>query len=406
LPETSLSSEPDDPAYELAKECIVTNVFYDTDVREILTAMAAQCYVNVIADETVSGILTVEIEDLPLEEAMRRVLSPFGLTYKWMGGYYLVGSARPDNPSYPLLAITELYRPRHIKAADVPKLMSKYYEPFLLVNSETNTVSLSGAPEIIEAMKEDLAQIDLPPRQVMIEALVTEATSDVNRALGVSWTYQGTRTDSDKSFRVDAYPQTGPTADSTIGGFVQRIGIQSGDWLTDYRVRLSAFEETGEARIRANPRIATLEGSQARIFVGREEYFTIVTGSVAYAYAQLEVIKTGISLTITPYVSDNGEIRLEVEPWVSDVIGSGSTGLPVTSMRSVTTKVRVREGETVVIGGLTVQYRQEVQRRIPLLGSIPILGYLFRHTETSVTENEITVLITPRIWIPEPATEG
>jgi len=362
------------------------------------TAMAAQCFVNVIADETVSGIITVELEDVPLEEAMRRVLTPFGLTFRWMGGYYLVGSPRPDNPSFPMLTETELYRPGFVKVTDIPNLMSTYYEPFLRVNKATNTLTLTGSPELIARMKVDLKQIDRPPRQIMIEALVTEVSSDVHRELGLSWSIEGSSHNDEQKAGIEAYPPNAVGSDSTIGAFFERIGIQRKGWIYGYQARLSALVEEGKARIRANPRVATLEGNQARIFVGREEYFTILTGSVTFAYAQLEVIKTGISLTITPYVSDDGFITLEVQPEVSDVIGSGSTGLPVTSKRNVTTKVRVADGETVVIGGLLVKNRMEVVRKIPLLGSIPILGYLFRHTDTKVEESEITILITPYLW--------
>lgn len=406
LAQSQTEPDPRQIEYEAARECLVTNIFYDSDLREILQTMAAQCFVNVIADETVSGIISVEFEDIPLEEAMRRVLTPFGLTFRWMGGYYLVGSPRPDNPSFPMLTETQIYRPSFIKAVDVLKLLSSHYEPFLRINQETNTVSLTGSPELIARMKADLAQIDQPPRQIMIEALVTEASSSTNRQLGLSWDAIGSNADKQQDFGIESYPPNGVGADSTFGAFFQNIGIKSKEWVYQYQVRLHAMVEEGKVQIRANPRVATLEGKEARIFVGREEYFSILTGSVTFAYAQLEVIKTGISLTITPYASDDGFITLEVQPEVSDVVGSGSTGLPVTSKRSVTTKVRVAAGETVIIGGLLVKNRVETVRKVPLLGSIPILGHLFRHTATDVLESEISVLITPYLWKPTPEQEG
>jgi type II secretory pathway component GspD/PulD (secretin) len=246
--------------------------------------------------------------------------------------------------------------------------------------------------------------IDSPPRQVMIEVMVTETSSDVTRELGVSWSLGAIGgSGGNDSIHIDAYPRrTGDSAyisePNRFGALLQRVDVRSGSWLGSFRAKLDAFVEEGKARIRANPRIATLEGKQANIFIGREEYFSILTGSVSFAYAQLEVIKTGIALTITPYVSEDGFITLEVEPQVSDVIGAGSTGLPVTNKRSVKTTVRVTDGETAVIGGLLVKNRIEVVRKVPLLGSIPILGYLFRHTSTQNQDSEISVLITPRLW--------
>jgi type II secretory pathway component GspD/PulD (secretin) len=284
--------------------------------------------------------------------------------------------------------------------------MSTFYEPYIRVDTKMNTVTLTGSPELIERMREDLAKVDRPPRQLMIEALVTEVKTDVSRALGVDWSGAALKADDEvKSLGLDTYGSSGARSDSTIGAFFERLGIKSEGWTGQYQARIRALEEEGKARIRANPRIATLEGNEAVIFVGREEYFTILTGSVSYAYAQLEVISTGIALTITPYVSDDTLITLEVEPIVSDVIGSGSTGLPVTNKRSVKTKVRLAEGETVVIGGLVVTTQMKTERKVPLLGSIPILGYLFRHTHTEEVESEVTVLITPTLWEPQEVSE-
>jgi type II secretory pathway component GspD/PulD (secretin) len=392
-------------------DCLVTNVFYDTDIREVLNSIASQCQVTIMFDETVAGILTMELNNVPIEEALRRVLQPYGLTYRWMGEYYLVGAPRPDNPSFPLLAETKLYRPNFIKAEDVPLMLSSYYQPYLRVNRETNTVTLTGSPELIKRMKQDLQEVDQPPRQVLIEALVTETSTDVGLELGVLWDIQASQ--GRDSLRVSSYPPSlngdsilfEPSPDG-FSMFFDRVGIHSSDWLAEFRVKLAALLDDGEASIRANPRIATLEGKKARIFIGREEYFSILTGSVTFNYAQLEVIKTGISLTITPYVSEDGFITLEVEPEVSDVVGSGSTGLPVTNKRSVVTKVRVREGETVVIGGLFVEYAVRVERKVPILGSIPILGYLFKHTSNQVRNGEVMVLITPRLWEGDVQKEG
>jgi type II secretory pathway component GspD/PulD (secretin) len=158
--------------------------------------------------------------------------------------------------------------------------------------------------------------------------------------------------------------------------------------------------QEGKANIRANPRVAVLEGKEARIFIGREAYFSLLSGNVNYSYANLEVIKTGISLTITPYVSQDGFITLQVEPVVSDVIGSSSTGLPVTNVRNVKTIVRVAKGETAVIGGLKVSSELQIIKKVPLVSAIPILGALFKRTDKQVVESEITVLITPSLWQP------
>jgi type II secretory pathway component GspD/PulD (secretin) len=376
---------------------LVTNVFLDTDIRDALRTISTQTGVPIITDATVAGYTSVELDRVPLPEVLRRILTPNGLAFRWTGDYYIVGSPRPDNVAFPLLSVTELYRPNFVKASDVANLMSEYYKPFLRVSSETNTVGLVGSPELIAHMRADLARIDRAPRQVMIDALITEASTDVSRQLGIAWHVEGSKDSDQKTFSVDAFPPEAAGADSTFGAFFQRMGIMGKGWVAQYRLRLNAFAKEGKAHIRANPRVATVEGNKAQIFIGREEYFQFVSGQVTYAYAQLQVIKTGISLSIVPYVSDDGTITLEVEPSLSDVVGTGTAGLPVTSRRTVTTRVRVPDGETLVIGGLTLENRTNVIRKVPVLGSIPILGYLFRHTETRSETSEITIVITPHL---------
>ncbi|MFH1335053.1 MAG: type II and III secretion system protein [Candidatus Zixiibacteriota bacterium] len=150
--------------------------------------------------------------------------------------------------------------------------------------------------------------------------------------------------------------------------------------------------------------MATLEGRKATIIIGKKQYYVIITGTVGYAYGQLERIPVGVSLDIVPYISDKGEITVEIHPEVSDVVGTGATGLPVVNKRAVSTKVRVKDGETIVIGGLIQKIESNVRRKIPLLGDIPILGLLFSRTDKRVDELETVIFITPHILTEEGVT--
>ncbi len=373
---------------------LVSNYFYDYDIREALKDISAATGIPIITDESVKGLVTVELVNLPLEECLRRILTPFGYTFRRMDSYYLVGTAHPDNPSFPLLSTTELITPNYIKAKDCIKLLSKFYQPFISVDEETNTLAVTASPELIQRLRQDLAKIDIAPQQVMIEVLVTEFSQDALTSLGVGGSISGIKPG--HSFSV-----IGPLSellDSTLGLFYGRTGAKSGDWALNSGVSFQALVRDGKVKIRANPKVVTVEGQPAYIFVGKDQYYTLLTGSISFPYERLEVIKVGVSLNITPYISDNQEITIDVQPEVSDVIQSASaTGLPVVSRRQVKTKVRVKEGETLVIGGLLQKNERETRRKIPLLGSIPILGYLFSHTTKVVEESEVVVFITPHI---------
>jgi type IV pilus assembly protein PilQ len=394
-------------------ECMITNVFYDTDLREVLNSMAAQCGVTIVADESVMGIVTIELMDVPLKDAMKRVLTPYGMAYRWLGDYYLVGAARPDNPSFPLLAETELYRPSFVKAGDIPLLLSTYYEGFIRVNENTNTVTLYGPPDVLERLKADLAKIDVAPRQVMIEVLVAEISDENLRELGID-AYLSAEKDGRIAkatiplARIPAQDiplsNNGGTTeevtnllDSAIHVFGGRMGDVWNGWNVDYEIALRALYMDGKVDYRANPKLATAEGQTARIYVGQDEYHTIISGRVGNEYVRLEVIKVGTVLEITPYVAEDGRITIEALTTVSDVTGMGVTGLPVVSTRDVSTKITVQDGEPIVIGGLKTELERIRIRKIPLLGDIPILGALFRNTSRSKSTTNIVIVITPHL---------
>jgi type II secretory pathway component GspD/PulD (secretin) len=168
---------------------------------------------------------------------------------------------------------------------------------------------------------------------------------------------------------------------------------------SDIRATISALEAGGSAKIKANPRVATLDGQEARIRVGSEAYYTLLSGSVTYSYYTLEKIATGIVLKITPYTGNGGDIVADISVEVSDVRGSGANDLPVTSVREVQTRARVGNGETLVLGGLFSESDRQVENRIPLLGRIPILGWFFGQTTVEEASNEVVVLVTPYILI-------
>lgn len=140
-----------------------------------------------------------------------------------------------------------------------------------------------------------------------------------------------------------------------------------------------------------------LDGEEGEIRVTREEYYAIVTGTAALATTSLETISAGVILKVRPYVVEDGEILLTLSPEVSNVVGAGLQELPVVSRRIVTTTVRVKEGETLVLGGLRQLIEVTTEGKVPLLGDIPIIGALFRHKKTTSEDKDVVILITPRI---------
>jgi len=368
---------------------LITNVFFETDIRQALQDMATQAGIPILADDTVQGYVTAEFQDTPLEKALSILLTPGGFIYKKMDGFYVVGSPDPSSPTFSLLSDTELVQLNYIKPDDVTKLLPEFDLRYIKVNEATDSLTITAPPKIRERIKKNLSTIDHPPRQIMMEALVTEISTTAKKELGINWSWEwDSETTEDTKGRgtVGFQDLVGDLTYATTGGFTRNVSAT-----------LKAMVEEGKAIIRANPRIATLEGKEATIFVGQEKYYSIVTGPEAYPYRTLESIPAGITLNLIPYVAENGDITVHIAPEVSDVTGEGLEGLPVITRRKAETTVRVKDGETIVIGGLVQEHETKTLRRVPLFGYIPLVGILFRYHRPTKAQTEVVIFITPHL---------
>ena len=372
------------------KEPLINNVFFETDIRAVLRDISAQSRVTIIPDDTVRGAVTLDLKNVPLEKCLEMVLMSGGYTYRKIDDYYIIGAAVHSNPVFNRLSETRYIRTNYIKAKDLPKFLSNFFTEFVHVNEETNTLTITASPEIARRIEADIAKIDIPPKQVMIQALVTDFSTGAKDGFGIDWDWQW-----DKTQGIDSVISGSAGFNNLIGNFTYTT---TGELTRNITAALSALIKRGKVTIRANPRIVTLDGQQARIFIGREQYYSIVSGPVNYPYTTLEAITVGITMKITPYIANTGEITVEIEPEVSDVNVEGSEeGLPIIVKRNVNTKVRVKDGETVVIGGLTHKNEYIRTSHVPILGYIPIVGTLFSAKKKVVEETEVVVFITPKI---------
>jgi type II secretory pathway component GspD/PulD (secretin) len=365
-------------------------VFYDTDIRQAIADIAAQTGISIVPDALVGGYVTVEFRNTPLEAALDRLLSPLGLAYRKIGDYYLVGSTSADSPSFPWLAETRRVQPTYLSCRELKVLLPPVYEKYLRFDPKTNSLTITAPASIIRKFEDDLKTIDRPRTQIVIEALVVEMSDEARRSLGLDWSYL--KQDGDNRYRITKYFPS--TVDSSFVGEFLKIG-RSFDLITAIR----ALAARGKAKIRANPRVATLDGHEAEIRIAKEVYFSLVQGSVNFPYFTLEKIPTGITLKITPHCTKSSEITADVWAEVSDVVGTALNQLPVTNVRTVNTRISVMNGETIGIGGLIAERERKDTNRVPILGELPFIGYLFGHTSTVKEQSEIVILITPHVLL-------
>ncbi|MEA4884585.1 MAG: secretin N-terminal domain-containing protein [Clostridia bacterium] len=377
------------PAGLWAEETKVTNVFDSEDVIGVLRSISAQTGINILAEPAVQGWVTLELVDVPLEQALDMIVAPLGYTWVRVGDYYIVGSPDAKNPAFPLFTRTEVVNLKYVKADAAAKLLSDFFAPNVKVNPASNMIAITGTQAVIDRVKADLAKMDKPSAQVVMEALVVEVTADAGNSLKSDWRYEGSGGEGDSTLPASGF------VDFVSGIWSGKLNVAGG--LSHVLGALKCLVDSGKAEINATPKLMAMDGETAEIFLGREKYITVSTSvSETSTTTRLESIKTGISLKFTPRITESGEIILKIEPEVSDAV-EVTNGLPVVNRRKVSTTVMIRDGETLVIGGLKLKSEYESKSKFPILGDLPVLGLLFGNSKKASVETETVIFITPTI---------
>lgn len=380
---------------------LITNVFFETDMREALRDISAQAGTPLVADSSVQGLVSLEVQGVPLEDTLKIMLSPGGYTYKKMDGYYLIGTAEPGSPTFDRLTTTIYIKPTYFSAKEVSGLLSSSFRSYIQVSEEQNVLTITASDEMIERIRTDISKIDKAPRQIVLQAVVTDISeSGINTlSKSMNWTFSQVNNDATrKSLQQNNVTSQTLNFDPSSLGSVGLSYATTGKLVRSLISTIKALIENNEAVVRATPRISTLDGRQARIFIGSQETFSVTSGPTSFQTTQLERIDAGIILDVTPRIAESGDITVTInQAEVSHVEARGDMGLPIVSKRSVNTTVRVKDGETIVIGGLMQKRKSETKKKIPLLGNLPYLGGMFRSVSHGEEETEVLIMITPHI---------
>ena len=368
---------------------LVSDSYFDTDLRQALGDIAMQTGVTILVDESVVGFLTLELDDVPLERALHLMLLQGGYVYGEVEpGVYVVTAPDPRTTSFQLLAETRIVPLSYIKPSELKTLLPQQYIPMLRLDEEGYRVIVEAPSVYADEIVAQIKTLDIPPQQVMIEAMVLETQAGALR---------------DYDLDIAGSHLAGNIAGGIIRYQSKAAGVK---WDNEDLVPtpnnmifgLRWLLQKQDAVLRANPRVVAIDGQQAEIEVGTQQYFSMLTGSAAYAYTRLERVDATIKLVIRPRViAETGEIMCEIEPSIADVSGTGVGGLPVITMRRAKSTMRLRDGHAVVIGGLIQEQESERVSRVPILSEIPIIGGLFRSTSKSASRREIVILIAPHL---------
>lgn len=344
----------------------------DAEISNVLKILGEKSGLNIIADSSVRGRMTLFLKDVPLWEAIELVLKSNNYAYQRVNFNLLISSA----DKLPRFVVTEIIPLKYASPGDIKDTVKSFLSPGgnLQVDLERNLLIITDTLPAIDKIKNILKDLDSPVAQVMLEAKIIEVSSEVIEKYGIKW---------NESISASYSASFG----TTVSGQANLSSIVA---------TLNLLEQKGKAKTLANPRIATLNNKEARILIGDRVPYTVTTYS-AQGVAQITVnfIETGIKLNITPCITEGKFITTRIKPEISSYTWKGD--IPQVKTREVESIIRVKDGETIILGGLKNSEERETIFKVPILGWIPILDWLFTYKYKEVVESEIIVMITPHI---------
>lgn len=432
---------------------LVTLDFYDIDIKDLFKILSEKSGVNIVYGSNVSGTVSIQLRDVPFKDAVDTILALKGLKMVVLGKNILQLMTPQEFDAYKISAIstTKVFPINYAKATEVETQLKAILATLggkgkTLVDDRTNAIIVTDTPEGIQTIARLIDDLDKPTPQVMIEAKIVQITLGKSLDLGITWGAAYTDQSGNQMITIGASKDVTGTQNAA-GGTVPGSGgsVQAGNSIGDrasglqgrsalnpsggsglelggagfnaaqglglsfgfvkdvvrLNAALSALQQKNKSKVLSNPKIATINNQAAVIKTEvNEPYITTDISQTpqagSLASTKVNFVKSGISLTVTPTINKDGRITMNIIP---DITSSQPTsiGIPKTTSQNVRTIVVVRDGETFVIGGLITELESDGQAYIPILGSIPILGHLFKKTSISKTRAELLVFVTPKI---------
>ena len=404
--------------------------FQNIEVRAVLQLIADFTSLNLVASDTVGGTITLRLQNVPWDQALELILKTKGLDKRKIGNVLLIAPADEiaarekleleTNKQVAALAPVrlEVVQINYAKASDIVKLLSQDKElissrGFISSDERTNTISVRETIEKLEQIRKLIATWDVSVRQVLIEARIVRARSNIAEEMGIQWGGGGLNRSGDNLFRIGGSTNTltelSNVANNTGTGVtfpnalavdlgVTRsnssslaIGFGGDNYLID--LELSAFESDGKGEIVAQPKIVAANRQTATIKSGEEIPYQQASSSGATAISFKEAV---LSLEVTPQITPDDKIIMDLKI-NQDNRGEVTAGIPSIETNEVITQVLVANGETVVLGGIFQSERSTTIIKTPFLGDIPYIGALFTKTEEIDERAELLIFITPKL---------
>ena len=406
--------------------------FQDIEVRKVLNLIADFTNLNLVASDTVGGNITLRLQDVPWDQALDLVLRTKGLDKRQVGNVLLVAPAeeiaareqlelenqRAAQELAPLR--TEFIQVQYSKAADIAGLLTGNSisgaaeagdssvlltaRGSVAVDERTNTLIVQDTAAKLQEVRDLMQVLDVPVRQVMIEARIVTAESSFSERIGVRWGAfasdnlgnsgigasigsgfdDGALGTATQGLNVDLIP-----AGAQKGAF--SLGLAAND--VQLNLELNALEAEGRGEVVAQPKIVTADQSPASIQQGAQIPYSTVSDGGTNVQFQNAVL----SLDVTPQITPDGNVIMELAIAQDSVGGTTSDGQIIIDTRKLNTTVLVGDGETIVLGGVFEETNNNDVEKVPVLGDLPLLGKLFRNKVVIEDKKELLVFITPKL---------
>lgn len=379
--------------------------FIETDVREVLLTLSEEAKVDVVMDEKVRGVVNARLNKLTFDQAVEKILLPLGLHGARRGQQYYVAPADPESPLFSYVSERIEYRPKNLDTKTLIDTVPTPMKPFVQEISGSNLIMIEAPARIAQKLADNFASIDQPIPQVILEAIICVVSPDSGFQFGLDWSH-AVELNGSNALQFGA---SGLALSSTYS----RAGANA---IFDDFAKTSSFikllNEHGYLTIRATPHVMAEDGKQASIAINRETFFSVQPqtsnngdNSSFFFQQDIQTVQAGISLDITPRIrGDIVTIDIEKAEVSEDVRNANAelsiNPFPIINRRMVSTTVHVKDGKTIVIGGLVQQETIDRVNKIPGLSSIPVMGYLFQTTQRQTRDAEVVIFISPKIVAP------
>ncbi|NLU43599.1 MAG: type II and III secretion system protein [Acholeplasmataceae bacterium] len=351
------------------------------DIRDVLAALSAISGQSIVTDDSVKGTISIDLENVPFTTALDLVTRSKGLAYKTVSNVIVVSSYENINKFFGNVGV---YKLQYAKASEVLDTLKTIIKgDGLSADAVTNSIVFTGNGGEEAKLRDALTLLDVATKQVTLEAKIIAISVEDEKNLGVTWDWT-------------VLPQSEDTGSSSSSKYGGIIDLSHG-YTARFQATVNALITNGKAKILATPRIITIPGKAASIFIG--DHIPVLTDKIenGTTTTTTSYVDAGIKLSYTPIVSDDGYITSVVHTEVSTpTLVSELKNYKITS-RTADTNVRMRNGETLVIGGLINEEEQKSFKSIPFLSNIPLLGELFKSRSTTKSKTEVMMILTPYI---------